>query len=206
MPLDIASVRLIEARQRAAGWAPHVRGQLGADATLYQPGAINTPFDLRTAAQQTDRFIAGLNDALQNVKKVPLAWYQGWQKFFTEWQRFYANNFSGIVSTTAHWLTSDLQSQLVNYQQQAGVWAKQAAKYKASAPGPGPEEPASDTKKTLMYVGLAVVGLGTLFLVAKLVHTAVLGGAALEEAEQTAVALADAQRRKKSNRRVVTIS
>ncbi len=49
--------------------------------------------------------------------------------------------------------------------------------------------------KALIWGVVAVAGVTALFVTAKLVHTVMLGGADLEEAEETAMALADAQKR-----------
>lgn len=202
MPLSAAERKIIFDRQMGA-------------APLYSPGAINTPFDLREAAQQTDVFISSIQSSLQNAKRVPVAWLNGWRAFYVNWTKFYATNFSGLLATTGKWLTSDLQSQLVSYQQQAGTWADQAAKYKVTVPGPHPQqdEDSSKTKKTLMYVGVGVIGLVVLGVAAKLLHTVITGhlsgassDAALAEAEEQALAIVDKKRAKKSAKRILTVS
>jgi hypothetical protein len=179
--------------------------------TLYQPGFVNTPLDLREAAQQTDQFIANIQAGLANAKKVPVAWLKAWTQFYAGWQRFYASNFSSVLKTTAKWATSDLQTQLVSYQQQAGAWAEQADKIRGvSIPGSRPQKEAGDAKKVLMWVGIGVVGIAVLAVAAKLLHSVVTGrlgcSDALIDAEDAALAIVAAKKRKKSSKSVYSIA
>lgn len=171
-------------------------------ATLYQPGWVNTPGDIRTAAQQTDAFVEHLNTGIAS-SRAPKAFRDAWNQFYGGWKAWYAD---AANHTLRKWLTSDIQSQLVSYQQQAGSWAEQAKKYHVATAGPGPEAPTGGAQKVMMWIGISVVGLVVLGVVAKLVHTIMLGNAALAEAETTALALAEAKRRKRHDRSAFSIT
>jgi hypothetical protein len=60
--------------------------------------------------------------------------------------------------------------------------------------------------KVAVYAGLAVGGILALFLAAKLAHTVLLGRAQLAEAEEQAIQIAGAARRKRAARKAATIS
>jgi hypothetical protein len=171
-------------------------------ATLYQPGWVNTPTDIRAGAEQTNAYIEALNAGISR-SGAPKTFRDGWNQFYGGWKAWYAD---ASQHTLRKWLTSDVQSQLVSYQQQAGEWAQQAAKYRVKAPGPGPEAATGGAQKVMMWIGIGVVGLVVLGVVAKLVHTVMLGNVALGEAEAAALAIADAKRRKKHDRSTFSIT
>ncbi len=62
------------------------------------------------------------------------------------------------------------------------------------------------TGKIIVYVAIGAAGLVGLFVLGKLLHTIALGSAELIEAENAAMAIADAQRRKRSSRSVLSIA
>ncbi len=229
MPLDIASIRLIEQRQRAANWPRIVRGGLGemqsfdalakmqtnaqargvpgiAAKWLQQGfGILDTfPFVSGDAKRQAQSLLDRTNAYAQKVyatlpdnagsiepavrKRVVIAVNQA------------ATNLK-LVSSVRDNLNQGLLTDIVNYLQSGlsqfiddTIERTTGKKFHVELP------------RILIWTAVGAVGLGILFVTAKLVHTAVLGGAALEEAEMTAMALADAAKRKRSNRRVVSIS
>lgn len=108
MPLDSASVRLIEQRIARARGIPQSQPAV-------QPPASAHPRDLRAQARHTDNFIASIQQRFG--RRVP----GQWPAFYGEWQRFYANNFSSIASTGSH--TQAVEQQLHRFAQYAGGWA-----------------------------------------------------------------------------------
>jgi hypothetical protein len=74
-------------------------------------------------------------------------------------------------------------------------------------PGGLPKIP-KDVSRVVIYVAVGAAALTTVFIVAKLVHTIALGRAndALGAAEEEALAIADAQRRKRQSRSVLSIA
>lgn len=158
------------------------------------------------AAQQTNGVVQALDRALNTgTHHVAKDWFDGWSAFKGQWHDFY-QNFSGIGHVTLKWLTSDLQSQLASYQQQVASWVEQAKKYNVKTPGANTPNSEKGASNTLMWVGIGVVALVGLGIAAKLVHTVLLGGAELGEAEMMAMSIADAERDKRNARRLVSIT
>lgn len=103
-----------------------------------------------------------------------------------------------VVSTAANNLNQGLIDDLTDY------LLKKIENTLPDIPG-FPKVPRSAVKIAI-YAGIAVGGLVAVFIAAKLVHKIVLGRAELAEAEEQAIQIADASRRKKASRKVATIS
>lgn len=163
------------------------------------------------AAKQTDDYVTAMQQAVDGVKSwvgkgAPSGSGAAFRAFYTNWKNFYANNFSSRFTQLVHEATSDLQSSLVNYQNQAADWGKKLKKWKVEvAATPTPSAPGG-ASNVLMYVGIGAVALVGLFIIGKLVHTVALGGAALEEAENEAMRLADEKKRKRQDRTAFSIT
>lgn len=233
VPLDPASIRLIEARQRSAGWLVHrPRGALGASAPFDALANMKTntqargvlgiaakwlnqgfgildtfPFLSGEAKTQATDLLNRTNTYAQKVyaklpdndapinpvvrKQVVLATNQA------------ATNLK-LVSSVRDNLNQGLLSDLVDYLNSVvHHFIDDTIKHYT-------DQKKTDITRIAIYVALGTVGLGLLFVTAKLVHTAVLGQAALGEAEDAAVAAAEAEHRRaeqrKSAKQIVSIS
>jgi hypothetical protein len=173
------------------------------DAALYKPGWVNTPADIRNAVHQTDGYMQMLDTGIHAAKRAPKAFVEAWAQFYGGWRTWSADV---AENTWTKWAFSDVQSQLVSYQQQAGTWAAQARKYGVTIAGPAPEAPTGGATKVMMWIGIGTVGLVVLSVAAKFLHTILTGSVALAEAEETAMSIADSQRRKRHARKVITVS
>lgn len=171
-----------------------------------------TPDEVKNEQEQVNRLVDSLGvDVNAQRAKLPKRIVTGFSQFWDEWKAFYKNS-SGFFARHER----GTYEKTLEYRAQAAAWQKQIKKaggeltalalLHTSQPGEDNQGKDDKLKTTLMYVGFGVVGLGILFVTAKLVHTAVLGSIALGEAEETAMALADAAQRKRSNRSVVTIT
>lgn len=194
------------------GDVEYIQPGFGADASVRTPGYFSTPEDLLSAAQQTNGVIMALHAAVDENRRrptptIPKSVRDEWVAFVTGWSGYYETNFGGSrLRTLAHWFTSDLQGTLVNYQQQAALWADRLKKYGAKITGAGTEGKPGGAANVMMWVGIAVVGVVGLFIIGKLVHTVALGGAALEEAEDEALRIAEAKRRKRTDKTALSIA
>lgn len=228
MPLDPASIALIVSRQKAAGWVQTVRGGLGVPDGTYRVGARGqlqranlgadrgnfffSPDEVKNEQEQVNRLVDSLGvDVNAQQARLPKRVVAGFSQFWSEWKAFYnANNgFLARHERGTYEKTLEYRAQASNWQKQikkAGGETTALELLHTSQPGEDNQGKDDKIKKTLVYVGIGTLGLVTLFVLAKLVHTAVLGSAALGEAEMTAMALADAAKRKRSNRHVVTIT
>jgi hypothetical protein len=185
--------------------------RLGADATTATTGFFSSPEDLLTAAKQTDDYVSSMQQAVDAVtdwkgRGAPSGSGTAFRNFYTNWKNFYANNFSSRASVIAHFLTTNMQGTLVNYQNQAADWGKKLKKWNLdvpAAPTPGAD---GGAKSTMMWVGIAAVSIVGLFIIGKLVHTVAFGSAALEEAEDEALKIAEAKKRKKHDKTVLSIT
>lgn len=181
------------------------------DATSASTGFFSSAEDLLNAAKQTDDYVSAMQAAVDAVsnwsgKNVPAGSGQAFKTFYANWKNFYANDFGSRTSVLAHWFTSNLQGNLVNYQNQAADWGQKLKKWGVSVQGAAPPGAAGGGKNVMMWVGIGAVTLIGLFIIGKLVHTVAFGGAALEEAEEEAMRLADQKQRKKHDRRVLSIT
>ena len=224
MPLDIASIRLIEARQRAANWPKAVRGQLGAPSQAVDVlasmktntqargvlgvaakwlqqgfGVLDTfPFLSGEAKSQATDLLNRTNAYAQKVyaklpdDNAPIAPAVRKQVVLAANQA--ASNLR-LVSSVRDDLSKGFLTDLVDYLQKS---------LHNALPG------GFDVPRVVIYGALGVIGLGILFVAAKLVHTAVLGQAALGEAEEAAVTAAEEEARRAETRKhaktVVSIS
>jgi len=105
-----------------------------------------------------------------------------------------------LVSSAANDLNASMLREILEYLAQK---TKEAADYLANK---AKDKFGFDIPKPIIYATLALLGVTTLFIAAKLVHTVVLGRARLAEAEEEAIQIADSSRRKKASRKVATIS
>ncbi len=235
MPLDIASVRLIEARQRAAGWPKAVRG----------PRALGAaqPFDalanMRTNAQA------------RGVLGIAAKWLQqayGILDTFTMWPtgttkesaRELLNRTNAYAQKVYAKLPNDtapidpmVRKQVVVATSQAATNLKLVSDVRNNLNqgfltdvvdylNSGVHRVVNDVidqvtgkkklevTRILIWAAVGTVGLGVVIMAAKLVHTAVLGNMALGEAEEAAVTAAEEERRRAEQRKqaktVVSIS
>lgn len=160
---------------------------------------------------QTNAFITGMAQGVDAVKNwtgkgVPAGTGATFNTFVRAWANFYASDFSSRPRVLAHWLTSNLQAQLINFQQQAADWGKKLKKWGVKFEATSTEGAPNKALGVLTWIGIGVVVLGGLYLIGKAVHKATLGGAALEEAEQEAMQIAEEKKRKKRDKTALTIS
>ncbi len=234
MPLDPESIRLIKQRQRAAGWvAPHMRAMTSLGAAPSQ--AFDALANMRTNAQARGVLGIAAKYLRQayGILDTFTAWPTGTTKESARElldrtnryaQQIYAklpNNTAVIdpvvrkqvvvaanqaatnlqlVSSVRDNLNQDFLTDLVDYLN-AGVGHviddvidRVTGKKK------------TEIGRVLIWCALGTVGLGIAYVGFRLVRTAVLGGAALEEAEAAAIAIAEATDRQKRSKRFVTIT
>lgn len=178
-----------------------------ASATTFSPGWFSTPGDLTLAAQQTDAVVTALDSGVAASKRVVKSVRDEWATFAAQWKQFFDSNLGPNASTTLHWLTSNLQGQLVNFQQQVATWASKLAKYGVRTTGATPAEAPGGSRSVFVWIGIGVVALAGLFILGKLVHTVVLGGSnALTAAEDEAMRISDRARAKRHSRSAYSIS
>jgi hypothetical protein len=161
---------------------------------------VNTPGQILNAMNVVDRLVDSLGVAVNaQAAKLPKNTVKQFADFWNEWKKFYQDN-SGLWSR--FW--EGTYEQTLAYQARAVEWQKRLGKAGADVTpdAPSSDKPAASPTQVLMYVGLGVAVLVGLVLVTRLVSPAV----ALAEAEDAAVAIAEAKRRKLRVRRVLSIS
>ena len=179
------------------------------DATTASTGIFSTPDDLLNAAQQTNAYVAALAAAVRaksDWSSVPAGTGAALQSFLDGWANFYASDFSSRARVLLHWGTSDLQSTLANYQQQAADWGVKLKKYGAKIDAISPASAPGGGKNVMMWIGIGAVTLVGLFMIGKLVHTVAFGDARLEEAEDEAMRLLEEKKRKRHDRSAFSIT
>jgi len=185
-------------------------GSLGAEATTASTGFFSTPGDLRNAAVQTNDYVTSMATTVQRggawLKKVPAGNGKAFQAFVNNWEQFYGTTFANAFNAWASWFTSDVQSKVANFQAQAADWGTKLKKWGAKVAGTPTPAASGGASNTFMWIGIGAVTLVGLFLIGKLIRTATLGGAALEEAEDEALKIAEAKRRKKADRTAYSIT
>lgn len=155
-------------------------------------GAFVLPPEIRNEMNAVNQLVDGLGVSVNERRgKLPASTVKHFEQFWNEWKVFYARNASS-------W-SGGVYDQAVEFRRRAVEWRDRLAKAGADVT---PEQlaPAKDLMKdVLIKVGIGVVVLTGLFIAGKLVHTIVLGGVtgSLGEAEAAAVALMDAQRRRR---------
>ena len=204
--MNIGDVEYLPPQQQAR--PVHRRQQLGLPASLLVPGLTSTPEDLKRAADQTDAFISGMSDAVSGFdwKKshgVPKGSGKQFDAFRKQWSDFYSTDFSANWRVLAH--TGSLTASLKNFQEQACTWATNLKGWGVPVPGILPAC-ATSGKNIWMWIGIGAVSLVGLFILGKLVHTVAFGGAALEEAEEEALKIAEEKKRKKHDRTAYSIT
>lgn len=176
MPIDEAGRRLIAQRNGQS---------LGAGIVL--------PTTIRNEMDAVNQLIDGLGVAVNERRgKIAASTVKHFEQFWNEWKVFYARN-------AASW-SGSVYDQAVDFRRRAVEWRDRLAKAGADVT-PERLAPAEDTTKSvLMKIGIGVVVLTGLFIAGKLVHTILLGRSGLGtlgDAESAAVALMDAQRRRR---------
>jgi hypothetical protein len=195
-----------QSQQRRAGF--------GSDTSVAATGYFSSPSDLLNAGQQTnDAFMQMFNAVDANRSSanptVPKSVRDQFVPFAIGWNQFFQQNFSNIALVTARWLTSDLQTHLVSYQQQIAAWGEKLKKYIGADAGSAASlKPGSQggAKNVMMWIGIGAVTLVGLFMIGKLVHTVAFGDARLEEAEDEAMRLLEEKKRKRHDRTAFSIT
>jgi hypothetical protein len=147
-------------------------------APTYATGALSSPDDLLTAANQVNDQVNAINNAIDGNTSIPQAWWDGFAQFRANWLAFFSSKFAGHGlqtgssgsdwSTTGSWLTSDLASQLQSYEAQTASWAQQAQNYGAPIAGAIIQPPpTSDPADFLAGLSTTVILLIVLVLVVK---------------------------------------
>lgn len=122
----------------------------------FETGFFSSPSDLKTSAEAVDALINNIDNAIDGNAEVPQASWDGFQAFLSDWKRFYSGNFRSLLQVTGAWLTTDLQAQLVSFQEQAALWGHEMEKYGAEIPG-GVTEPADNSLPKLPDIGISWV-------------------------------------------------
>ncbi len=122
----------------------------------YETGFFSSPSDLKTAADAVDAQISNIDNAIDGNEDIPQAQWDGWQVFLSHWKGFYSDNFHSIFSVTESWLTTDLQAQLVSFQEQAATWGHQMESFGVTVPG-GVADPADNSLPKLPDIGISWV-------------------------------------------------
>lgn len=122
----------------------------------FETGFFSSPSDLKTAGDAVDALINNIDNAIDGNEEVPQAQWDGFQVFLGDWKHFYSSNFGSLLTVTGSWLTTDLQAQLVSFQEQAAIWGHQMEKYGAEIPG-GVTEPADNSLPKLPDIGISWV-------------------------------------------------
>lgn len=147
-------------------------------APTYATGALSSPDDLLTAANQVNDQVNAINDAINGNTSIPQAWWDGFTQFRSQWLAFFSSKFAGQGfqtgnsgsdwSTTGSWLTSDLASQLQSFEAQTASWAQQAAGYGAPIAGAIIQPPPDSSPNDLLAgISTTVILLIILVLVVK---------------------------------------
>jgi hypothetical protein len=188
------------------------RRGFGADTAVSQTGFFSSPIDLYNAGRQTnDAFMQMFNAVNANRSSahptIPKSVRDEFVPFAIGWNNFWQTNLAS-TAIVFKFFTTDLQQHLVDYQQQIAAWGTKLKKYiGADADSAASVKPGSGgAKNTMMWVGIAAVSLVGLFIIGKLVHTVAFGGAELEDAEDEALKIAEAKKRKKHDRHVLSIT
>jgi hypothetical protein len=182
---------------------------LGADTTQAATGFFSSPSDLFDAGQQTNTAFHEMFDAVMKNRSsahptISKAIRDEFVPFSQGWDKFYQENLQSVGLVFARWATSALQSHLVAYQQQMNAWAARLKKY--GIKGAVFDPTTSKGKNIFMWIGIGVVTLGAIYVIAKTVRKATLGGAALEEAEDEAMRLVEEKKRKRHDRTLFSIA
>lgn len=190
---------------------PRRTRQLGADTTTAQTGFFSSPTDLYNAGQQTNAAFMQMFNAVNANRSsanptVPKSVRDEFVPFAIGWNDFFQKNLAS-TAIVFKFFTTDLQTHLVDYQKQIAAWGDKLKKYiGADASSAASLKPGSGgAKNTFMWIGIAAVGIIGLFMIGKLVHTVAFGHA-LEEAEDEAMRLVDAKKRKKHDRTAFSIT
>jgi hypothetical protein len=192
-----------------------VRGRaFGADTSVAATGYFSSPSDLYDAGQQTNAAFMEMFNAVASNRgsaqpTIPKSVRDEFVPFAQGWSQFFETNLSSMPRVLKNWALSNLQGKLVAYQQQIAAWGTRLKRYLGSAaasaaglkPGSG-----GSAKNVLMWVGIGAVTLIGLFVIGKLVHTVALGNAALTEAEEDAMRIADEKQRKRRDRTAFSIT
>jgi len=192
---------------------PPQRRTFGADTSVAATtGFFSSPIDLYNAGKQTnDAFMQMFNAVNANRSSahptIPKSVRDDFVTFAIGWNTFYQQNFSG-TAIAFKYFTTNLQGNLVSYQQQIAAWGTKLKKYIGSdaSSAAGLKPGGGSAKNVLMWVGIGAVTLIGLFVIGKLVHTVALGNAALTEAEEDAMRIMDEKQRKRRDRTAFSIT
>jgi hypothetical protein len=148
-----------------------------ATAPTYATGALSSPSDLLTAANQVNDQVNAINDAINGNTSIPQAWWDGFTTFRSSWLAFFSSTFAGQGfqsssgsdwATRGSWLTSDVASQLQSFETQTASWAQQAASYGAPIAGAIIQPPPDSSPNDLLAgISTTVILLIILVLVVK---------------------------------------
>jgi hypothetical protein len=158
---------------------------------------VNTPGQILNEMDSVDRLVDGLGVAVnQQRAKLGKTVVKQFEAFWNEWKAFYVRN-KGLGAR----LWGGTWEQTIGYRDRATQWQERLGKAGAEVT-PDRITPPDDgsTTKILKYIGIGTAVLVGLFIAGKLVHTIVLGRSGigtLGAAEAAAVALMDAQRRRR---------
>lgn len=191
MPLDPAGLRLVAERN---GFGAN-RGDF-----------FFSPDEVANEQQQVNTLVDSLGvDVNANAARLPRAIVSGFGQFWGEWKAFYKarSGFFARHERSTYEKTLEYRAQAVAWQQRIAAAGKKAGVELTSLPLQKGSQDSGDqdqTTKILKYVGIGTAVLVGLFIAGKLIHTIVLGRAgvgSLGAAEAAAVALMDAQRRRR---------
>jgi hypothetical protein len=98
-------------------------------------GFFSTPGDLKAAADSFDAQLLNIDNAIDGNMEIPQALWDGFQAFRSQWKGFYHENFSSLWDTRGAWLTSDLESKLVQFIGQGETFGEQVQAYGITIPG-----------------------------------------------------------------------
>jgi hypothetical protein len=182
-------------------------GQLGA--------LVNTPGQILNEMDAVDRLVDGLGVAVNSArKKLGKSLVSQVEAFWNEWKAFYGRN-KGLGAR----LWGGVYEQTIAYRDRAMQWQARLQKAGADVTPDQIAPPPDPNHQVLVYIGIGVVALIGLSIAAKLIHTIVLGNSelgqtgrsrrgrarerrwTLAEAEDAAISLMDAKRRRRKRSR-----
>ncbi len=168
-------------------------GRMG-DSLVYTPGQI------KAEAETANTIISQLYRDAEASKKIPQKTRNAFYAFCNEWVAFYKNHTGW---TDRLWFST--LEKITDYRRRAEDWRKLLTKQGLNSSGPSDHAPTPGIGEGAIpwkLIILGVVGVAGLLITWKIVSGVMLRGAQLGEAEKAAEAIAEAETRKKRQKKL----
>lgn len=204
MPIDTAGKTLIEERlglrpKRSQRSVDDEARRIIAQRNGLRDAVVYTPSQAKAEADTVNAIITQMYQDAVASPKIPQSYRNSFYAFCNEWVAFYQNHTSWLDRL---WFAN--VDKISDYRKRAVTWRQLLSKHGFKPTTPEDTVPTSGIPwKWILLGGL---GLVSVVVVVRLVRTTMLGRIALGEAEEAAMAIADAERRKRSARKVFSIA